>query len=182
MGFLDRLKNMTPLDEMVGAGMSAARGIGNVAGQGAYGFGRAAGTGVGALGRVAGQGVDLYGQALGRMAGMGMDAAQGIGRYGMQGGQALGSAGLDGLRSQMNMARTIGSGLGGAAMGAGRGFMDGVQGPQGAARGMPNMGSMMDNVMAARRRQLQNQQGPMIMVRQPGGNSNTQLPSSYYQY
>lgn len=181
MGFLDRLKNMTPFDEMANAGMAAARGIGNVAGQGAYGLGHAAGTGVGALGRMAGQGADLYGQALGRMAGMGMDAAQGVGRYGMQGaqavgnygmqgGQALGNAGLEGLRRQMDMARTIGSGVGGATMGAGRGFMEGVQGP-GAGRvgGMNNMGGMMDNIMAARRRQLQNQDGLIFNVRNPGG-------------
>jgi len=186
MGFLDRLKNMTPFDEMANAGMAAARGIGNVAGQGAYGLGRAAGTGV-----------NLYGQALGRMAGMGMDAAgmgidaaQGIGNYGLQGAQALGNYGMQGagmaarglgaagsfvgnnamdnLRRQMDMARTIGSGVGGAAMGAGRGFMEGVRGPEVGMRkpvGTLGVGAMD----AIRRRQLQNQQGPMIQVRAPGG-------------
>ena len=209
MGFLDRLKNMTPFDEMANAGMAAARGIGNVAGQGAYGLGRAAGTGVGAFGRVAGQGANLYGKALGQMAGMGMDAAQGIGNYGLQGAQALGNYGMQGagaatrglgaagrfigssamdnFQRQADLAESLGRGVGGAAMGAGRGFMDGVTdspGRMGGGRslpivprgriGLPFMQNQDGNrqsglIEALRKLQLQNQQGPMMQVRAPGG-------------
>jgi hypothetical protein len=179
MGFMDTFNNMTPFDEIANAGMAAGRKLGRVAGQGAYGLGRAAGTGVGAFGRVAGQGANLYGKALGQMAGMGMDAAQGIGNYGMQGAgmaaRGLGAAGsfvgnnaMDNFQRQADLAESIGRGVGGAAMGAGRGFMDGVQGPQsrtGRVGGMLNPG-VMD---AIRRMQLQNQQGPMMQVRPPGG-------------
>jgi hypothetical protein len=91
------------------------------------------------------------------MAGMGMDAAQGLGHYGMQGAQALGHYGmqgaqalgnaeLDNLRRQMDMARTIGGGVGGAAMGAGRGFMEGVRGPEaGMGKSMGTMGGGIIN-------------------------------------
>jgi hypothetical protein len=186
----DKFKNATPFDELANAGMAAARGIGNVAGQGAYGLGRAAGTGV-----------NLYGQALGRMAGMGMDAAQGLGHYGMQGAQALGHYGmqgaqalgnaeLDNLRRQMDMARTIGSGVGGAAMGAGRGFMEGVRGPEagmgksmgsgiinenwGNPQAVParsGAGRMLgiDVADAIRKIQTRNQQMPMPVVRNSYG-------------
>lgn len=144
----DKFKNATPFDELANAGVATARGIGNVAGQGAYGLGRAAGTGV-----------NLYGQALGRMAGMGMDAAgmginaaQGLGRYGMQGAQALGSAELENLRRQASMVGNVAQGVGGAAMGAGRGFMEGVRGPEaGMGKSMGMIGTLGTNQRVGRR-------------------------------
>jgi hypothetical protein len=146
MGFMDTFNNMTPFDEIANAGMAAGRKLGRVAGQGTYGLGRAVGTGTGALGRAVGTGAGAAGSALSRMAGMGVDVAQGVGRYGMQGagaatrglgaaGRFVGESAMDNFQRQADLAETLGRGVGGAAMGAGRGFMDGLSGAPGRVQG-----------------------------------------------